>query len=65
MLHCTHSNEKLMLWRETLSYTMPEAWVLVNGTRHNCNGAILDVGLNHLDPGMVPNGAKCDTGKVG
>ena len=38
---------------------MPEAWVLVNNTRHDCKGAILDVGLYMPDPGMVPDGAKC------
>lgn len=64
MLHCSHSNEKLMLWKEALAYTMPEAWVLVNGTRYECKGAILDVGLAQKDPGMVPDGVRCGDGKV-
>ena len=59
MLHCEHLSEKLMFWKEALAFTMPEAWVLVNGTRHDCKGAILDVGLYMPDPGMVPDGAKC------
>ena len=59
MLHCEHLSEKLMFWKEALAFTMPEAWVLVNNTRHDCKGAILDVGLYMPDPGMVPDGAKC------
>ena len=59
MLHCQHLSEKLMFWKEALAFTMPEAWVLVNNTRHDCKGAILDVGLYMPDPGMVPDGAKC------
>lgn len=59
MLHCEHLSEKLMFWKEALAFTMPEAWVLVNDTRHDCKAAILDVGLSMPDPGMVPDGAKC------
>lgn len=64
MLQCTHRNEKLMFWKEALSFTMPHGWVTVNGERENCYGAILDVGLNYEDPGMVPEGSKCGDGKV-
>ena len=65
MLHCVHRNEKLMFWKEALAYTMPEAFVKVNGTqRRQCKGAILDVGLDMPDPGMVPNGTKCGDRKV-
>lgn len=64
MLHCVHYNEKLMFWKEALAYTMPETHVVVNGSRHDCMGAILDVGLNQPDPGMVPDGAKCGNRQV-
>jgi len=64
MLHCNHRNEKLMFWKEALAYTLPEAWILANGTRQECKGVILDVGLDMSDPGMVPDGAKCGNGKV-
>ncbi|ELU13838.1 hypothetical protein CAPTEDRAFT_107298 [Capitella teleta] len=64
MLHCEHRNEKLMFWKEALAYTLPEAWVMVNRSRHNCKSAILDVGLDMPDPGMVPDGAKCDEKKI-
>ena len=59
MLHCTHLNEKLMFWKEALAYTMPEAHVFYNGSKYECKGAILDVGLNQPDPGLTPDGAKC------
>jgi len=59
MLHCEHLGEKLLFWKEALAFTMPEAWVLINNTRHDCKGAILDVGLYMPDPGMVPDGALC------
>ncbi len=65
MLQCSHRNERLVFWKEALSYLMPEAWIMVNGTRQDCKGAILDVGLNMPDPGMTPEGTKCGTEKVG
>lgn len=64
MLHCHHLNEKLMFWKENLAYSLPEASVTVDGVRHECRGAIVDVGLSVPDPGMVPNGAACGKGKV-
>lgn len=53
-----------MFWKEGLAYTLPETWVAVDGVRHECKGVILDVGLDMPDPGMVPDGAKCGSGKV-
>ena len=64
MLHCDHRNEKLMLWSSTLAFSLPDAWVLANGMRYDCKGAILDVGLRYRDPGLVPTGTKCGEGKV-
>ena len=64
MLHCYHLNEKLMFWKENLAYNLPEAFVMVNGSRHECKGVILDVGLDMPDPGLVPNGVACGDGKV-
>ena len=64
MLHCEHRTEKLSFWKEALSYTILEDWVMANSTRHDCKGAILDVGLDSMDPGMVPNGAWCGHNKV-
>ena len=64
MLMCTHRAERLAFWKEALSYLMPETWVTQNGRQHDCKGAILDVGLNMRDPGMVPNGSPCAENKV-
>ena len=64
MLFCDHKNEKLMFWPETLSFARPEMYIQVGNQRYYCRGAILDVGLNQVDPGMVPNGAKCGDDKV-
>ena len=65
MLMCTHRAERLAFWKEALSYLMPETWVTQSGVQHDCKGAILDVGLNMRDPGMVPNGSPCAENKVG
>lgn len=64
MLHCQHRNEKLMFWKEALAYALPEAWIVVNSTRQDCKGVILDVGLDMPDPGMVPDGTKCGSRKM-
>jgi len=53
-----------MFWKEALAYTLPEATVMVNGTRQDCKGVILDVGLDMPDPGMVADGVKCGDWKV-
>ena len=64
MLHCTHRNEKLMFWSDRMSYTMPSNKLPIDGEKVRCLGAVLDVGLDMFDPGMVPNGAKCGDDKV-
>ena len=64
MLHCIHRNERLAFWKEALAYTMPEAWVMAEGVRQECKGAILDVGLDMAPPGMTPEGTKCGERKV-
>lgn len=53
-----------MFWKEGLAYTLRETWLSVDGARQECKGVILDVGLDMPDPGMVPDGAKCGSGKV-
>ena len=65
MLHCTHLNEKLAFWFETLSRFLPTSTVYdERGKTQTCSGAVLDVGLDYHDPGMTPQGAKCDFEKV-
>ena len=64
LLHCSHQNEKLSFWKDALTYTMPESFLLFENRRYACKAVILDVGLDMPDPGMVPNGAKCGEDKV-
>lgn len=65
MIHCQHLNEKLMFWKENLAYGLPESSVIDDdGARQECKGAILDVGMDMPDPGMVPDGTACGSEKV-
>lgn len=64
LLHCVHQNEKLMFWKDNLAHATPASFLTIGSTTYVCRGAILDVGLDMPDPGMVPNGAKCGEGKV-
>lgn len=64
LLHCVHQNEKLMFWKDNLAHATPASFLTIGSTTYVCRGAILDVGLDMPDPGMVPNGAKCGDGKV-
>ncbi|XP_044004033.1 zinc metalloproteinase-disintegrin-like crotastatin [Aphidius gifuensis] len=32
--------------------------------RDDCQGVVMDFGLNNIDPGLVPNGAKCGDNKM-
>lgn len=55
-LHCIHPNEKLRYG--------PEGAAIISKSRyHNgkieCYSVIIDLGLDDMDPGLVPNGAKC------
>ncbi|XP_052225376.1 disintegrin and metalloproteinase domain-containing protein 12-like isoform X2 [Dreissena polymorpha] len=64
LLHCVHQNEKLMFWKDSLTHTTPATFLTIGTTTHVCRGAMLDVGLDMPDPGMVPDGAKCDEKKM-
>jgi hypothetical protein len=63
MLHCTHRNDQLEFGLEQTSI-LSSAFLSVNGSIKACKGAIIDLGLDQADPGMVPNGAKCGESKV-
>ena len=44
---------------------MPHNYVYdLDNRKHICQSAIMDVGLDMPDQGMVPDGAKCAEGKV-
>ena len=64
LLHCVHQNEKLMFWKDNLAHATPATFLTIGPKTYICRGAMLDVGLNMPDPGMVPEGAKCEDRKV-
>ncbi|XP_052771946.1 disintegrin and metalloproteinase domain-containing protein 12-like isoform X2 [Mya arenaria] len=64
LLHCVHQNEKLMFWKDSLTHATPATFLTIGTTTHVCRAAMLDVGLDMPDPGMVPDGAKCDERKM-
>lgn len=71
MLHCVHNQVdstkktgKLGYGFESASVLTVSFFVMSNHARIYCNGAIIDAGQNHRDPGLVPNGAACGDDKV-
>ncbi|XP_053407048.1 disintegrin and metalloproteinase domain-containing protein 12-like isoform X3 [Mercenaria mercenaria] len=64
LLHCVHQNEKLMFWKDNLAHATPATFLTIGPQTYVCRGAMLDVGLDMPDPGMVPDGAKCDNRKI-
>ncbi|XP_025094501.1 disintegrin and metalloproteinase domain-containing protein 12-like [Pomacea canaliculata] len=65
LLHCVHLNEKLMFWRDNLALDMRANFLTRGNTQYVCRSAMLDVGLDMPDPGLVPDGAKCEENKSG
>ncbi|RWS29900.1 disintegrin and metalloproteinase domain-containing protein 28-like isoform X2 [Leptotrombidium deliense] len=63
MLHCTHLNEKLELGVESAA-TLQESFITIGKRVFACRSAIIDLGLDSIDPGLVPNGAKCGDNKM-
>ena len=63
MLHCKHLNEKLEFGMESVA-TLSHSFLNSQGKIIACRSAIVDLGLNQVDPGLAPDGAKCAPGKV-
>ena len=53
-----------MFWKDNLAHATPATFLTIGPKTYICRGAMLDVGLNMPDPGMVPEGAKCEDRKV-
>ncbi|XP_058455349.1 disintegrin and metalloproteinase domain-containing protein 12-like [Malaya genurostris] len=68
LLHCSHRNEKLDYGMQAYSKltTTKFSHYGPRGTVRStvCNSAIVDLGLEVTNPGLVPDGAKCGTGKM-
>ncbi|XP_048506843.1 uncharacterized protein LOC105688427 isoform X2 [Athalia rosae] len=63
MLHCKHLNERLEFGMESVAI-LSHSFLNSGGQIIPCRTAIVDLGLNQIDPGLVPDGAKCDNGKM-
>lgn len=63
MLQCKHKNERLEFGMETVS-TVSHTFINDRGVMIPCRTAIVDLGLNDVDPGLTPDGAKCGENMV-
>ncbi|XP_032592713.2 disintegrin and metalloproteinase domain-containing protein 9 [Drosophila grimshawi] len=58
MLHCIHLNERLEFGMESAA-VLSHSYVNHNRKIVACRTALVDLGLQTIDPGLTPNGAKC------
>ncbi|XP_034948463.1 uncharacterized protein Meltrin [Chelonus insularis] len=63
MLHCKHLNERLEFGMESVAI-LSHSFINNGGKIIACRSAIVDLGLNQVDPGLAPDGAKCAPGKM-
>ncbi|TRY68307.1 hypothetical protein TCAL_03011 [Tigriopus californicus] len=63
MLHCSHLNERLEFGMESAAI-LSHSFINSRGRIIPCRTALVDLGLNDIDPGMVPEGSKCGDGKL-
>lgn len=61
LLHCLHLNEKLEFGSESAAEMHKIELPLRNDV---CRTALIDLGLDVMDPGLAPNGAKCGENKM-
>ena len=60
LLQCKHYNERLEFGMESVAIISHSFMTSENGTTIiPCRTAIVDFGLNVIDPGLAPDGAKC------
>ncbi|XP_068625731.1 uncharacterized protein Meltrin [Battus philenor] len=63
LLQCRHLNERLEFGMESVAQ-LSALFINNNGTIIPCRTAIIDLGLSDVDPGMVPDGAKCGDNRM-
>ncbi|XP_065225207.1 disintegrin and metalloproteinase domain-containing protein 9 [Planococcus citri] len=63
MLQCKHFNEKLEFGMESVAI-LSHFFISVDNAVIPCRTAIVDLGLNEVDPGLAPDGAKCGENKM-
>ncbi|GAB0096482.1 uncharacterized protein DMENIID0001_120060 [Sergentomyia squamirostris] len=63
MLHCRHLNERLEFGMESVS-VLSHSFLNHENRIVVCRTAIVDLGLESLDPGLAPDGSKCGDEKM-
>ncbi|CAK1540985.1 unnamed protein product [Leptosia nina] len=63
LLQCRHLNERLEFGMESVSL-LSATFINNNGSIIPCRTAMIDLGLSDVDPGMVPDGAKCGDNRM-
>lgn len=63
MLHCKHLNERLEFGMESVAI-LSHSFINVKGSVVPCRTALVDLGINQIDPGLAPDGAKCGESMV-
>ncbi|CAH1104939.1 unnamed protein product [Psylliodes chrysocephalus] len=63
MLHCKHLNERLEFGMESVAI-LSHTFINKKGAIIPCRTAIVDLGINQVDPGLTPDGALCGKGKM-
>ncbi|KAJ8960047.1 hypothetical protein NQ318_009484 [Aromia moschata] len=63
MLHCKHLNERLEFGMESVAI-LSHTFINKKGSIIPCRTAIVDLGINQVDPGLTPDGALCGDGKM-
>lgn len=58
MLQCSHLNEKLEFGMESVA-VLSHSFLTHERSVIPCRTVIIDLGLQSMDPGLTPNGAKC------
>lgn len=63
MVHCTRLSKRLEFSEASLSDIFTTS-IMINRTVLVCASAIVDIGINKIDPGLTPDGAPCGVEKV-
>lgn len=63
LLQCRHLNERLEFGMESVAL-LSHTFINYAGSIVPCRVANIDLGLQSIDPGLSPNGAKCGDGKM-
>lgn len=63
MLQCRHLNERLEFGMESVA-VVSHSYISYEKNIIPCRTVIVDLGLQSVDPGLVPDGAKCAEGKM-